>query len=234
MARERCWPDMTCHHSTRAPYIYELASLCSIYILAFKIPEDPPAPPPPPALGRACGCLSQRTKESEGRGWMDMYTSPARMCTLSNQRAHTHTHKRRYIGSSRLHLVEQSSSETVHLTNWVRWLLLHRRCRATAHILRDCRVRPLLTTSLSPGRSCLFCSAEAFSRQILPIMLSPVLSNDSRCVSGVVTVFWFNPKTVKITQVQLYDTVLRIKLVIWYFQSFALSWFHPSVYIFWF
>lgn len=41
MAYEGCRPDRRCHHSTRAPYIYELAGSCSIYIRAAEIPKDP-------------------------------------------------------------------------------------------------------------------------------------------------------------------------------------------------
>lgn len=42
MAREARRTDMRCHHSAVAPYIYELASSCSIYIQPVEVPKDPP------------------------------------------------------------------------------------------------------------------------------------------------------------------------------------------------
>lgn len=63
------WPDRRCHHSTAAPYIYELDSLCSIYTLTFKIPEETP-PHTTTTTIRQRQSLQSRTK-TRWEGQMD-------------------------------------------------------------------------------------------------------------------------------------------------------------------
>lgn len=132
------WPDRRCHRCIAAPYIYEQDSLCSIYTLAFEIPEG--------TLTRPF-LLSRRTMVGVGGvdGWICVH--PQQECVhLQIKSTHTHLHSAAVrSGPSQQCLAECSFSESFHLTSRAWWPLLRR--LAAAHTLRDCRVRPLLTTS---------------------------------------------------------------------------------------
>lgn len=84
-------------------------------------------------------------------GWMDIYMHiPSKNVHIFKLKVHTHLRTVAVsLDPSQQCLAEWSFSESVHLTGRARWLLLHR--LAAAHTLRDCRVRPLLTTSPPRG-----------------------------------------------------------------------------------
>lgn len=78
------WPDRRCHHSTAAPYIYELDSLCSIYTLTFKIPEGTPPHYHYHHQAEAEFAVENKNTVGGADGWIDSCTSPTRMYRFSN------------------------------------------------------------------------------------------------------------------------------------------------------